>query len=94
MDRGESMRNTRHTNTYPQKKYRLRTVSKNVLLEGLNQFHGANLTLNSDEDQDTFGKVTKHSKHDSQVVSPFPAGDHKATRNRYDITTHTNMKHN
>ena len=28
-------------------------VSKNILLEGLNQFHGANLTLSSDEDQDT-----------------------------------------
>ena len=31
----------------PQKKYRLRTVSKNILLEGLN------LTLRSDVDQDT-----------------------------------------
>ena len=34
------------------KKYRLGTVS-NILLEGLNQFNGANLTLNSDVDQDT-----------------------------------------
>ena len=31
-----------------QKKYRLRMVSKNILLEGLNRFHGANLTLSSD----------------------------------------------
>ena len=31
------------------KKYR----SKTILLEGLNQFYGANLTLNSDVDQDT-----------------------------------------
>ena len=37
----------------PQKKYRLGTVSKIILLEGLNRFHGANLTLNSDVDQDT-----------------------------------------
>ena len=37
----------------PQKKYRLGTVSTNILLEGLNQFHGANLSLNSDADQDT-----------------------------------------
>ena len=39
----------------PQKKYRLWTVSKNKLLEGLNQFHGANLnlTLSSDGNQDT-----------------------------------------
>ena len=36
-----------------QKKYRLRTVSKNILLEGLNWFHGTNLTLSSDVDQDT-----------------------------------------
>ena len=54
-------------------------------------FHGANLALNSNLDQDTFGKVPKHN---SQEVSPFPAGDHKPTRNRHDSTTHTNMKHN
>ena len=54
----------------PQRKYRLGTVSKNILLEGLNQFHGANLALNSDVDQDTFRKVTKHNKHDSQEVNP------------------------
>ena len=45
-------------------------------------------------DQDTFWKVTKHNKHDSQEVSPFPAGDHKATRNKHDSTTYTNMKLN
>ena len=37
----------------PQKKYRLGTVSNNILLEGLNRFHSANLTLNSDVHQDT-----------------------------------------
>ena len=37
----------------PQKKYRLGTVSKNILLEGLNWFNSANLTLSSDVDQDT-----------------------------------------
>ena len=36
-----------------QKKNRLGTVNKNILLEGLNQFHGAILTISSDEDQDT-----------------------------------------
>ena len=72
MNRRKNMRNTRHKNTNdPQKKYRLGTVSKNILLEGLNQFHGANFVFNSDVDQDTFGKVTKHNKHDSQDVSPF-----------------------
>ena len=65
---------------------------KLILLEGLNQFLGANLALSSGVG--TFGKVTKHSKHNSQEVSPFPAGDHKAIRNRHDSTTHTNMKHN
>ena len=34
----------------PQKKYHLGTVSKNILLEGLNRFHGANLTLSLDVD--------------------------------------------
>ena len=29
----------------PQKKDRLGTVSKNILLKGLNQFHGASPTL-------------------------------------------------
>ena len=37
----------------PQKKYRLGTVSKNILLEGLNRFHSTNLTLSADVDQDT-----------------------------------------
>ena len=36
----------------PQKMYRIGTVRKNILLEGLNRFHGANITLNSDLDQD------------------------------------------
>ena len=36
----------------PQKKYRLGTVSKNILQEGLNLFHGANLVLNLDVGQD------------------------------------------
>ena len=54
MNRLKSKKNTRHKNTNdPQKKYRLGTVSKNILLEGLKRFHGANLTLSSDVDQDT-----------------------------------------
>ena len=54
MNRRKCMRNTGHKNTNdPQKKYRLGTVSKNILLEGLNQFHGANLTLCSDVNEDT-----------------------------------------
>ena len=36
----------------PQKKHRLGMVSKNILLKGLNWFHGTNLTLNSDVDRD------------------------------------------
>ena len=56
MNRRENMRNPRHKKTNdPQKKYRLWTVSKNILLEGLNRFQGANLTptCSSDVDQDT-----------------------------------------
>ena len=53
----------------PQKKYHLGTVSKNILLEGLNQLHGDNLTLTSYVEQDIFRIETKHNKHDSQEVS-------------------------
>ena len=67
---------------------------KNILLEGLKKFYGANLALNSDVDQDAFWVGTKQYKHDSQEVSLFPAGGHKATRNRHHTTTHTNMTHN
>ena len=35
-----------------QKKYRLGTVRKNILLKGLNRFYGGNLILSSDVDQD------------------------------------------
>ena len=53
--RDKDIANTRQNKNIndPQKKYRLGTVSKNILLEGLNRFNGANLTLNSDVDQDT-----------------------------------------
>ena len=33
----------------------------------------------------------KHNTQESQGVSPFPAGDHKAARNRQDSITKTNM---
>ena len=55
MNGRESMRNTRHKNTNDsQKKYRLGTVCKNILLEGFNRFNGANLTLSPDVDQDSY----------------------------------------
>ena len=74
-----------------QKKYRLGTVSKHILLEGINLFHSANLTFDSDVDQDSFGKVTKHNTHTTAKMS---AADHKATKIRHTVTTHPNMKHN
>ena len=62
------MRNQDNKNTNdPQKKYRLGTVSKNVFLEGLNQFHGANLVLNTDVDQDTFGEQSKATYFVSEI---------------------------
>ena len=54
MNRRESMtKQDIHVNNTndPQKKYRLGSVSKTILLEGLNRFHGTNLTLSSDVDQ-------------------------------------------
>ena len=55
MNRRESMKKKQDINNTndPQKKYRLRTVSKNILPEGLNRFDGASLILSSDVDQDT-----------------------------------------
>ena len=46
-------KNINYTND-PQKKYRREMVSKDILLEGLNPFHSANLTLSSDMNQDTW----------------------------------------
>ena len=52
MNRRESMTNTQLNNTInPQKKHRLGTVSKIILPEGLNRFHGANIILSSVVDQ-------------------------------------------
>ena len=42
----------------PQKKHRLGTVSKNILLKGLNQFHSAYLTLSSDKKEKKDSKVS------------------------------------
>ena len=56
MKRRESMKNTRQTNNTndPRKKYRLGMVNEILLLEGFNQFHGANLILISNLDQASF----------------------------------------
>ena len=41
----QTWKHDKHKTNDPQKKYRLGTVCKNILLEGLNKFHGANLAL-------------------------------------------------
>ena len=69
-----------------------------IIIGGLKHFNSPNLILSSDMDQYTNGKVTqtqeKHNTYDSQeIVSPCPAGDHKAARNRQYSTTETSMKH-
>ena len=48
MKRRKSMRSTRHKNTNDPQRSTALERSENILLEGLNQFHGANLTLSSD----------------------------------------------
>ena len=53
MKRRESVTIRRQNTNDPQKKYRLGTVSKNILLGGFNRFHGANLIFCSDVDQGT-----------------------------------------
>ena len=51
MCRHKNMRNTKHK--WSKKKNRLGTVSKIILLEGLNRFHSANLSLSSSFDPET-----------------------------------------
>ena len=45
-------------------------------------FNGTNLTLNSDDNQDAYGKETQtqgNTTHErAKKVCSFPAGDHKA----------------
>ena len=48
-----------------------RNGQQNIPLEGPNQPHGANLTLDSDVDQNIFGKVTKQHKKQPRG-QPFP----------------------
>ena len=48
----QETQDTKNTND-PQNKYCIGRVIKNILLEGLNRFYGANLTLSSNVDQDT-----------------------------------------
>ena len=57
----QTQKHDKHKTYDPQKMYRLGTASKNILLDGLNQFHGANLTLSSDVDQDTSYKESPDS---------------------------------
>ena len=54
MNRQESMTNTNHKQQNdPKKQKALERSVKIVLPEGLNYFHGINLTLSSDVDKDT-----------------------------------------
>ena len=71
--------------------------SVKILLEVLNIFKATNLTLSLDVDQDTWESdknTRKHNTQESQEVSLFPAGDHKAAMIRQDSISKTNMKHN
>ena len=46
------------------------------------------------KDQESIqSSITSTHTQESQEVSPFPAGDHKAARNRQDSITKTNMTH-
>ena len=54
MNRRESMTNTRHKHQMIHKeRTALEQSVKSILLDGFNRFHSANLTINSDVDQDT-----------------------------------------
>ena len=92
------MTNTIINNTNdPQKKYHLGTVRKNILLEDLNQFYGANLALNSDVDTDTFGiktqEITTHMTAKRSALSQQMTTMLQGTETTAQHTP-TNMMHN
>ena len=81
MNRCESTTNTYKdiTNTNdPQRKYRLRSVSKNILLQDLNRFHGTNRTHSSDVDQDTY----MFGLHERPLTYPY-ASTPSTNKSRY-----------
>ena len=51
INRRAQRHNKHKTEKHKQKKYSIGTVSKNILLQSLNQFYGANLAFNSDVDR-------------------------------------------
>ena len=60
------------TNTNdPQNKYRFVKVSKNILQEGLNWFHDANLTLSSDVDKPLHRKAFNYTSEQHSMNSVF-----------------------
>ena len=50
--------------------------------------------LTQDSTWESDKNTRKHHTQKSLDVSPFPAGDHKAARNRQDSMTKANTKHN
>ena len=69
MNRRESMRNAKHKNTNdPQKQNLLGSVSKNILLEGLNKFHGASLALDSVVDELVFGNALNQCSARTPII--------------------------
>ena len=73
MDAHKGIANTRQKNIKdPQKKHRLGTLSRIFYWVGLNRFYGANLTLNSDVDQDTL----KFGLHETPNLSMHHLPEH------------------
>ena len=50
--------------------------------------------LTRDTIWESYKNTRKHHTQESQEVSPFPVGDHKATRNRQDSIIKTNVNIN
>ena len=48
--------------------------------------------LTQDTTRESDKKTIKHHIQESQEVSPFPAGDHKAAMNRHENKTNTKYK--
>ena len=47
-----------------------------------------------ESDKNTKQKYKKHHKQESQEISPFPAGDHKAAMNRQESMTNVKLNTN
>ena len=99
MNRQENMTNTKHKKAkmFHKRSTALEWSVKYFYWKALTSYMAPTQPLILMRTRTHLGKkqnTRKHNTHDSQDVGPFPAGNHKAERNRHESSTHTKMKHN